>query len=441
MRTKFFTLSATLLLVGMLKSQMGARIDQFYMDKSILIPAAVAHEDDGHVSLYYNKLFTDIPGSPQHTAINATMPMTGENSSFGVFYMKENIAFSEMHNAYATYAYSFDLGSESKLSLGLSAGVLNQNFDPTKAVYYDDNDAKITALMFSPPVVRADLRASMYVSTPRFYTGFSLTRLPQPTFDYTYYNYSASYDLQSQANFLIGFNAPIDDNFKLQPAVNMGMYNWDYLYFDVNVSVDFQDKFWLGLGINNMWQAGLNLGAQVGEDIKVGYSFKFPDGQQRGLLGPLHEFTAKIGFGALGGGGSGNGNDDDGDGFDSDSDYDGQAQNGGAKPYKEVTATSLDDMIAFGTGNDPSGIKLPPIPKLKPEPGYYLAVGLHSEEEKANQQIIDLYAKDVLAFKFYDPRVKSYYVHVQRYENEKDANKGEFYFTDKAPRVWVRKIK
>jgi type IX secretion system PorP/SprF family membrane protein len=240
------------------------------MDKSILIPAAVAHEDDGHVSLYYNKLFTDIPGSPQHTAINATMPMTGENSSFGVFYMKENIAFSEMHNAYATYAYSFDLGSESKLSLGLSAGVLNQNFDPTKAVYYDDNDAKITALMFSPPVVRADLRASMYVSTPRFYTGFSITRLPQPTFDYTYYNYSASYDLQSQANFLIGFNAPVDDNFKLQPALNVGMYNWDYLYFDVNVSIDFQDKVWLGLGINNMWQAGLNLGAQVSEDIKCG---------------------------------------------------------------------------------------------------------------------------------------------------------------------------
>ncbi|MDG1746602.1 MAG: PorP/SprF family type IX secretion system membrane protein [Bacteroidia bacterium] len=440
MRTKFITFSATLLLVGILKSQMGARIDQFYMDKSILIPAALAHEDDGHVSLYYNKLFTDIPGSPQHTAINATMPMTGENSSFGVFYMKENIAFSEMHNAYATYAYSFDLGSESKLSLGLSAGVLNQNFDPTKAVYYDDNDAKITALMFSPPVVRADLRSSIYFSTPSFYTGFSLQRLPQPTFDYTYYNYSASYDLQSQANFLLGFKTEIGDALFLKPAINVGMYNWDYLYADLNLSIDFQEKFWFGLGVNNMWQAGFNAGAKVGEDVNVGYSFKFPNGQQRGLLGPLHEFTASIGFGALGGG-SGSRNNDDGEGYGSDNDYDGQSQNGGAKPYKEVTAKSLDDMVAFGTGNDPSGIKLPPIPKLKPAPGYYLAVGLHSDEEKANQQIIDLYAKDVLAFKFYDPRVKSYYVHVQRYDNEKDANKGEFYFTDKAPRVWVRKIK
>ena len=294
--------------------------------------------------------------------------------------------------------------------------------------------------MFSPPVVRADLRSSIYFSTPSFYTGFSLQRLPQPTFDYTYYNYSASYDLQSQANFLLGFKAEIGDELYLKPAINAGMYNWDYLYADLNLSIDFQEKFWFGLGVNNMWQAGFNAGAKVGEDVNVGYSFKFPNGQQRGLLGPLHELTASIGFGALGGS-SGSGNNEDGDGYGSDNDYDGQSQNGGAKPYKEVNAKSLDDMVAFGTGNDPSGIKLPPLPKLKPAPGYYLAVGLHSDEEKANQQIIDLYAKDVLAFKFYDPRVKSYYVHVQRYDNEKDANKGEFYFTDKAPRVWVRKIK
>jgi hypothetical protein len=77
------------------------------------------------------------------------------------------------------------------------------------------------------------------------------------------------------------------------------MYNWDYLYADLNLSIDFQEKFWFGLGVNNMWQAGFNAGAKVGEDVNVGYSFKFPNGQQRGLLGPLHEFTASIGFGLL----------------------------------------------------------------------------------------------------------------------------------------------
>ena len=113
----------------LLKAQMGARIDQYYLDRSILIPAAIAHTDEGYFSTYYNKLFLDVPGAPQHTTLNGAIPGGNENTAFGLFYMKENIAFSEMHNAYATYAYAFKLGSETKLSLGVSAGVLSQNFD------------------------------------------------------------------------------------------------------------------------------------------------------------------------------------------------------------------------------------------------------------------------------------------------------------------------
>jgi len=111
------------------------------------------------------------------------------------------------------------------------------------------------------------------------------------------------------------------------------------------------------------------------------------------------------------------------------------------RPRKEVTAKSFEDMENFGLGNDTSGISLPPIPKLKPEPGHYLVTGLHASEEKANTQIKELYMKNVVAFKFYDPRVKSYYVFVRKYTNEKDANKGEFYFEGQVPRVWIREIR
>lgn len=421
--------------------QMGARIDQYYLDRSILIPAAVAHTEEGYFSTYYNKLFIDVPGAPQHTTLNGAIPGSNANTAFGIFYMKENIAFSEMHNAYATYAYSFKLGSETKLSLGVSAGVLSQNFDASKAVYYDDNDAKITALMLSAPVVRADLRASMYISAPYWYGGFSVTRLPAPRFDYTYYNYAASYELQSQANFLLGFNAGIDDDLTLQPSVNVGMFNWDYMYVQANVNLDYKEKIWLGLGINHLFQAGFNVGARPQDAVTVAYSFKLPDGQQRGLLGPIHEFTAIIGFSALGGGNASQNKGDGDSDANSENDYDGEGVSPSERLRKDVIVKQLQDLEAFGMGNDTSGITLPPIPKLKPEPGHYLVTGLHTTEEKANQQIKELYMKNVLAFKFYDARVKSFYVFVRKYDNEKDANKGEFYYEEQVPRVWIREIR
>lgn len=421
--------------------QMGARIDQYYLDRSILIPAAVAHTEEGYFSTYYNKLFIDVPGAPQHTTLNGAIPGSNANTAFGIFYMKENIAFSEMHNAYATYAYSFKLGSETKLSLGVSAGVLSQNFDASKAVYYDDNDAKITALMLSAPVVRADLRASMYISAPKWYGGFSVTRLPAPRFDYTYYNYAASYELQSQANFLLGFNAGIDDDLTLQPSVNVGMFNWDYMYVQANVNLDYKEKIWLGLGINHLFQAGFNVGARPQDAVTVAYSFKLPDGQQRGLLGPIHEFTAIIGFSALGGGNASQNKGDGDSDANSENDYDGEGVSPSERLRKDVIVKQLQDLEAFGMGNDTSGITLPPIPKLKPEPGHYLVTGLHTTEEKANQQIKELYMKNVLAFKFYDARVKSFYVFVRKFDNEKDANKGTFYYEEQVPRVWIREIR
>jgi type IX secretion system PorP/SprF family membrane protein len=418
-------------------AQMGARIEQFYMDPSIIVPAAIGTDEKGSVSLYYNKIFSETPGSPQHTLFNVSMPMKNKNTAFGLLYMKENIGFSEVHNAYATYAYSIGLG-KTTLSLGVSGGVLSQNFDATKAVYVHDNDPIINAIMYSAPVIRADLRASIFAKAERWFAGFSASRLPKPHFDYTYYNYKAGYDLQTQASLLAGYIGDLGNDMTLRPSVNFTMYNWDYTYFQANLSFWYQDKVWIGIGENNLWQFGGNVGFKPQDDISISYSYTVPDGEQRGLLGPIHEFRATIGFAALGGGVS----SDDGSSKKSDEEEtDSKEEASNARKKKEVTATSLKDMEDFGTGNDSTGIRLPNIEKVKPSAGFYLVAGLHSNEDKANRQIKELYMKDVIAYKFFDPKSKSYYVYMKYYFTEKDANKGLFYYESTVPNMWVKELK
>jgi hypothetical protein len=243
----------------------------------------------------------------------------------------------------------------------------------------------------------------------------------------------------------------LEEEFKLKPSVNVGMYNWDYMYYQFNVSAYYMENFWLGVGMNNILQMGYNLGLKIYDDVQVSYSYNVPVGRQYGLLGPMHEFRTTIGFGALGNGkGNGSGNDSDaGDGDDGDESEggsgkggsDGQGMSESVRPFKAVTVKSIEDIEGFGLGNDSSGITLPPVPKVKPEPGFYLVAGLHSSEDKANNQIKALYMKDVYAYKIYDPRNKSFYVFLKHYQTEKDANKGTFYFEASVPNVWVREVK
>ena len=53
---KITIISALALCIGGLTAQMGAKIDQFYMDYSLINPAAMNTHDQGHVTLLYNKM-------------------------------------------------------------------------------------------------------------------------------------------------------------------------------------------------------------------------------------------------------------------------------------------------------------------------------------------------------------------------------------------------
>jgi len=459
---KITIISALALCIGGLTAQMGAKIDQFYMDYSLINPAAMNTHDQGHVTLLYNKMFSAVPGSPQTTVLNVAMPVPSKNTGYGLYYMRERVGFSEMHNAYATYAYSFPIAGTTNLNLGVSVGALSQNFDMSKAVYISGNDPIIKSLLLTPPVTRADLRASAFVNGEKWFAGFAFSRLTKPRFDYVYYNYTAAYQMQSQGSLMLGYNIDLGDDLLLKPALYASAYDFNYFRVQYNVSMWYQEKFWLGVGGNDIGQIGANIGFSPQDDIKVSYSYNTPTGGQRIALGNSHEFHTFIGFAALGGGArSGSGNDGEGD-ADLNSANGGEGEdgegsanlnssgkgkngdgegNGGFGMSKEATITSLEDMRSMGMGNDTSKIKLPAIEKVKPGPGFYLVAGLHSSEAKANKQIKDLYKKGVLSYKIYDPSNKSYYVYLKDFASEKDANRGIFYYEAAVPQVWIREVK
>ncbi len=451
-------------------AQMGAKFEQYYMDFSMVNPAAMNAHKDGHISLLGNRMFSAVPGGPQQTVLNFNMPVPSKNTGYGLFYMRERVGFSEMHNAYASYVYSVPLGGTTNLNMGVSVGALRQSFDLSKAIYMSGNDDIIKSLMIAPPVTRADLRASAFINGDNWFGGLAISRLSNPTFDYTYYQYTATYQLQSQSTLLLGANLDVGGDLVIKPSVLVSGYNWDYYRVQFNASAWYQDKLWIGFNANDIGQIGGNIGFKPQPDVRISYSYVTPTGSQRVALGNTHEFHTFIGFSALGGGsrnsGSGSGDDGsdntNGDGSDNGEDGEGGANlnrtggkggNGGAgedggnnggtfNPDRStVTVFSIEDLRKAGLGRDTSLLKLQDVPKVKPGPGFYLVAGLHTSEAKANKHVKDLYKKGVIAFKFYDPTNKSFYVYLKDFATENEANKGMFYYEASVPSVWVREIK
>ncbi|MBL7812842.1 MAG: PorP/SprF family type IX secretion system membrane protein [Bacteroidetes bacterium] len=424
---------------GVSQAQTGTRIDQYYLDLSVANPAAINMHENAGVSLYYNKMYSKVPGAGQNVLLNAVFPVAGKRTGFGITYAREKAGFQQLHNAYATYAYSIPFSENTKLHLGVSLGVLSQNFDASQAVYISQNDPVIKTLLVSPAVTRADLRGSAMLQAGGFFGGAAVSRMVTPRFDYSYYNYKAQYNLQTLSNLLLGYRLNINDNFSIKPSVQFLMFNTEFFRFQSNVSASYQDKVWAGVGINSQNQYALNVGFKAQDAITCGYSFSFASGAVQSMLGPTHELTARISLAGLG---SGTPAEETGNkSGDEVTDEPEVKPTTGKRRYQDVNVKALSDLQSAGTGLDTAGIHLAGIPREKTDAGYYLVTGLHSSEAKADQMIKNLYMQDIIAFKFFDVINNSYYVYLKQFKTEKEANRFIQYYESNLPQAWIRQVK
>jgi type IX secretion system PorP/SprF family membrane protein len=426
---KYTFILASMAIAGKSAAQMSSRIDQFFLDPSIINPAAMSAQKTASASLYFNRIYSAVQGTPQNILANVVLPLPNDRTTFGVFYLKENAGFSNLQNAYVSYAYAIPFQNESKLSLGVSLGFMNQSFDPSKAVYIHSNDPVINSLIFSPAVTRADLRASAYYTNKGLSLGFSTSRLPKPRFDYSYFNYTAQYNLQNVSNALLGYAFEVSDKIKIQPMANITFWDFKNYRAQLNVNAKYNDKFWFGFSGNDASQFGANVGADLGGGTRFGYAFMYPTGKSREVLGNGHEFFFTIGLGR-------------GSSVPAVEEAVTAENITAARRKVQITVKDLPGFIEAGLGIDTAGITIAKLDSnQKAASGFYIVTGVNSDEAKADKMIKNLYMNDQFSYKYFDRKNNSYYVYVKYFKTRNEADRFLLSSEVGLSQTWVREVK
>lgn len=435
---KNIILAAVLSINGYLTAQMSSRIDQFYLDPSILNPAAMNTFKTARASLFFNRVYSAVKGAPENVLFNAVMPLD-ERTSFGVYYLREKAGFGMLQNMYASYAYGIPFNETTKLSFGLSLGFMNQSFDASKAIYIQDNDPVIQSLMVSPAATRVDLRTSVLLQAGGFTGGISFNRFVRPRFDYTYYNYAAKYELQNLANILLGYKAPLSEKVSLTPFVSIMTWDFKFARLQGNVTLDYDDKFWAGFSGNDAGQLGFNAGAHLGGNMRFGYSFTFPtSAASKSVIGNGHEMFLSIGLGALKGSKKTESEDSD-----ADSDTPAEAQEKPSQRKRvDFNVSGITDIKNAGFGLDTAGMNVIALDKTQTtQPGFYLVAGVFTSEANADKMIKNLYMQNKAAYKFHDPKNGSFYVYIKQFKSRTEADKFLMGNDVGLAQAWIREVK
>ena len=297
------------LLSTILWGQQDAQFSQYMFNKSLYNPAASGSEGI-NVSAIYRTQWVNVEGAPKTYGVIAETPFgqkrinklnRQEYSDMGLGLNILTTTFGSLSftRIQGNYSYRIQTSETSAIFMGLQAGVLQYNIDPTKLRTHDavseDQTFAGTTLRRAIP----DFGFGTMVKVKDFYLGLSIPHLLQSRMKFinevidtsgTTGNRSLYSQIFRHYYFTSGYRFRLRNKIEVEPSVLVKYVAQAPLSADINVKVRYNNVVWGGLGFRTGRAAALigMLGVSY-QNFNIGYAYDFTVAQTASFTGSTHE--------------------------------------------------------------------------------------------------------------------------------------------------------
>lgn len=221
-------------------------------------------------------------------------------SGFGLSLSYDELGlYNQTINAKICYAYNIDLFDGGLLSLGLSAGIVNKIFDPSRHVWRDEGDPLDKGNDITSTTA-FDLDFGFEFSWKYLLVGASITHIPSIASDVR------TTVAPSHINAYVRGNLALPEKFNLIPAftyTNIGACNVGKLIsgensnilsigqehiMDLSLTTVYDGKYWLGVGYRINSAVSIMAGFEW-HWLRIGYCYDLSVGPVWNLTSSTHE--------------------------------------------------------------------------------------------------------------------------------------------------------
>ena len=257
-------------------AQQDVQFTHYMYNMSVINPAyATADESMLNIGGLYRTQWVGLEGAPKTGTFFAHTPLS-EKIEVGISFTNDNIGnVVDENNIYADFAYVLQVGLESKLSLGLKAGVTLFNTDFNGFNLQSGNQS--TDIAFDENISRAfpNVGLGAFFFTEKYYLGVSAPNL-LTTKHLETQNGIKSTGVQSIHYFVTGgYVFDLNRDLKLKPAFMAKAVNGAPLSMDVTANVLIKDRLELGLGYRLEDAMSALASFRVTPNLRVGYSYDY----------------------------------------------------------------------------------------------------------------------------------------------------------------------
>lgn len=255
----------------------GQQDPQFSQNRFNLLtvnPGYAGSSDMINASLLNRSQWIGFPGAPVTSVFNVEtkVRLIGENDGIGFSVMNDVIGFEKNISVALDYSWRTKVWN-GLLGTGLSVGVLNKNLN----VNITGIDGGDLVNLTDPSLpqeeangVLVDIGVGVYWRGKNLYLALSTRHLNQPEM---FFDQSGNYTVTRSYYFTSGYTIKTgDERFEFLPSI---FFKSDAVatQADLNIEVQYEKRYWGGIGIRPGDAIIINAGTELWNGIKLGYSY------------------------------------------------------------------------------------------------------------------------------------------------------------------------
>lgn len=230
--------------------------NHYQVNKFSLSPAFAGFNGNYESFLMYKKYWTGVQDAPEKRMFSLNGPMF-RNMGIGATVCNETAGIFNNLQVNVSYAYRFSLSKDHAFSLGLYAGIIDNNIE-----YFMNSQTEMDPILIQNIENRgAGLDAGFGVNYrwKKLVVGVAIPKLLSPSFDGSQKHPSPV----SSAHFrgFAMYNIDITPDFNIEPIVYVSKAPISELYYSISALVKYRDMMWLSASYNASGAIGLGVGA------------------------------------------------------------------------------------------------------------------------------------------------------------------------------------
>jgi type IX secretion system PorP/SprF family membrane protein len=237
-----------------------------------------------------------ITDAPRTYMLSVNGPTRNKKMGLGGLLFTDIVGPTRRTGLYLSYAYHIKVAEKVRVSLGISAGILQFMVDGSKITLHDPKDNVISGGV--EQTIIPDFGAGIYVysTDKKWYVGASVPQIMQSRVKFYDYTYTGLSRLATHYYVTGGYKFDLGANFKIEPSACVKYVAPAPVQFDLGLRAIYKEKIWIGGAYRHLDAVSAMVGFVMQENITFAYAYDFTMTNIKKYSTGTHELMIGIKF-------------------------------------------------------------------------------------------------------------------------------------------------